>query len=301
MTWAQAVRTAAARLAQAGVPSPLPDARALAAHVRAIPTSLAVSAESVTPPELAQFQRLLERRIRREPLQHILGKMWFRYLELEARPGVFIVRPETEMLAQVGIDFLQAQLSSPAFQTAPFAEPLLAVDLFSGSGAIALSMASELGAARQESPLAVFGVEKSPFAYDSELRNNHRYGDLVTFIHADALAPLPAPFEERLAGHTMLVIANPPYVPPNHQLSPEVQADPPAALFGGGAAGLDIPLATIMRARALLAPGGALLMEHASEQAAPLRAAAQEAGFIAVTTGHDLTGAARWLSARWPA
>lgn len=321
LTWGQAVREGAAQLQLAGVDSPLHDAQELATAAGLPPAHQAPSSNAVSPQQLAEFRRLLERRIRREPLQHILGTMWFRYLELEARPGVFIVRPETEMVAQAGINYLKqrydrvrahkaametgagvanaAELSGDgglAGTLQPLPAELITVDLFSGSGAIALSIATELAELRAPH-LEVVGVESSAVAFASAERNNARYGNPVHFIQADALAPLPDPFEVQLRGRVALVIANPPYVPAYHQLSPEVQADPKEALWGGGADGLDIPLRTIARASELLAPGGALVMEHASEQAEALRAAAVQAGFTAVSTGRDLAGELRWLQA----
>lgn len=370
--------------------SPLHDAQELAEKARGGREQSLIGGESADRQELAHFSQMLQRRIRREPLQHILGKMWFRYLELESCPGVFIVRPETEIVAQAGIDVLaealaqsggartenacvkttstestwaqtartgssrledaraesaraqtslthatEGGISEPrreALQwgellqrTVPERSPLIAVDLFAGSGAIALAIATELGAATQGNTprrdtsqggapqvhrsehapasrpqLLVYGVERSATAYESAQRNNARYGNPVTFIHADALAPLPEPYEEQLVGQAALVIANPPYVPPYHELSLEVRADPQMALFGGGEDGLDIPLRTIQRASELLSTGGMLVMEHASEQAPALRTAARAAGFIDVATGKDLTGAARFLRAQWP-
>ena len=313
------------------------------------------SRKQPTPQQLEIFWHFIQRRAEREPLQHITERMYFRYLELEAQPGVFIVRPETEMVAQAGIDFLaeydsgianhhaanhsganhsvvnyRAASNAPriaahngtenavnaagtadsALHTALNAgtasaahsisgkEPIIAVELFSGSGAIALSIATELR--ERISNLEVYAIEMSAEAYESSQRNNARYGNAVNFICADALAPLPEHLAARIEGKAALVIANPPYVPPYHELSPEVRADPALALFGGGEEGLDIPLAAIRRAADVLAPGGALVMEHASEQAAALRAAAARAGFAGARTGKDLAGAERWLFARWP-
>ena len=361
LNWTGMIRMGADKLAEAGVASPLVDSRELAAKVRGVPGNVVMSGDAVKQEQLMAFLRLLQRRMHREPLQHILGTMWFRYLELEAKPGVFIARPETEMVAQAGIDFLKecmagrdggasgggaaggqvccgtpgdSNRANRKARSSIEGTHIIAVDLFSGSGAIALAIATEIatgknfaahatgqigerntaGASFGLSPmrggasshaasapeLIVYGIEKDRVAYESAQQNNARYGSPVHFVCADALAPLPELYEAQLVGRAALVIANPPYVPPYHQLSPEVQADPAVALAGGGELGLDIPVATIRRAAELLAPGGALVMEHASEQATALRAAAAAANLASAQTGVDLTGAERWLYAEKP-
>lgn len=270
--WASEIRNATRILRDAGVASPEVDARELAEFVvgsRPLPSA------TPTPAQSEAFARAVDRRRRRVPLQHIIGTMWFRYLELVSRPGTFIVRPETEMVTQAGIDALAALGKS---------HPVV-VDLCTGSGAIALAIATEVPGAQ------VFGVELDPHAYATAQENNARYGDPVTFINDDACTAL-----EELAGRVDLVITNPPYVPEYHELSEEVKHDPALALFGGGVDGLDMPRQLVSRARYLLADGGILIMEHADEQGPALRAAA--GGFVDVHTGQDLTGADRWLYAR---
>lgn len=326
--WQVEINCAAKILRCAGIGSPDHDARELAFFAAEADWAGNLADTQPTLPQIELFRQLVQRRASREPLQHILGRMYFRYLELEALPGVFIVRPETEMVAQAGIDFLTEYYnaessggatgasviadsavnryfggsehypSASAVNNAVHNEPIIAVELFSGSGAIALSIATELR--ERIVNLAVYGIEISSEAYESSQRNNAAYGNIVNFIHSDALAPLPEDVAEDIRGKAALVIANPPYVPLYHKISPEVCADPPLALFGGGEDGLDIPLAAIKHSTDLLAPGGALVMEHASEQALALRDAATRAGFIDVRTGKDLTGAERWLFARWP-
>lgn len=295
--WAYEIARAAQLLSNACVASPEYDARELALAAAGVNSFSVLISECPMRRQVEIFWQFVRRRAAREPLQHITGRMYFRYLELEAQPGVFIVRPETEMVAQAGIDFLAEHYN--AANNAAGKEPIITVELFSGSGAIALSIATELR--KNIENLAVYGIEMSREAYESSQRNNATYGNMVDFIHADALAPLPKHLAAQIEGNAALVIANPPYVPPYHKLSPEVCADPALALFGGGENGLDIPLATIKCSTELLAPGGALVMEHASEQAAVLRAAATRAGFAGARTGKDLAGADRWLFARWPA
>lgn len=278
--WATLIADAARELREAGVASPEVDARELAewaTGARPDPSA------SPRPEELTRFRSGLERRRQREPLQHIIGTMWFRYLELVSRPGAFIVRPETEIVADAGIRALR-EMNLP--------RPVV-VDLCTGSGAIALAIATEVPQA------AVYGVELSEQAFAVAKENNARYNDVVRFIHGDARTALP-----ELAGTVDLVISNPPYVPRSHELSPEVLADPDAALYGGGDDGLDVPRELIARSFALLRPGGILVMEHGDDQGAAMRQAARDVvtesgpAFTDITTGHDLSGRDRYLTAR---
>ena len=244
--WQVEINCAAKILRCAGIGSPDHDARELAFFAAEADWAGNLADTQPTLPQIELFRQLVQRRASREPLQHILGRMYFRYLELEALPGVFIVRPETEMVAQAGIDFLTEYYnaenryfggsehypSASAVNNAVHNEPIIAVELFSGSGAIALSIATELR--ERIVNLAVYGIEISSEAYESSQRNNAAYGNIVNFIHSDALAPLPEDVAEDIGGKAALVIANPPYVPLYHKISPEVCADPPLALFGGG-------------------------------------------------------------------
>ncbi|QOR48205.1 peptide chain release factor N(5)-glutamine methyltransferase [Trueperella pecoris] len=269
--WADAIRRARERLADAGVASPDADARSLAQFVlgrRPVPN------DAVVPADLERFEEAVRARAKRVPLQHIEATMYFRYLELESRPGVFVVRPETEMV----VDAALAEIRG--------VDDALVVDLCTGSGAIAISIATETDA-------RVIAVELSKEAFESAMHNNARYGSLVTLVQGDAREEL-----DHYAGDVDLVVTNPPYVAPWHDLSPEVRQDPAMALFGGGEDGLELPIALVERAHQLLRPGGILIMEHGDEQGPALCRVAEERGFVEVSTGQDLTGRDRWLRAR---
>ncbi|MBR6459079.1 MAG: peptide chain release factor N(5)-glutamine methyltransferase, partial [Actinomycetaceae bacterium] len=231
-----------------------------------------------TPSEelLSEFMQSVQRRCQREPLQHITGTMHFRFLELDATPGTFIVRPETEWLVDEALREAQN-----------LGEGARIVDLCTGSGAIALSLATE--APKSE----VWGLELSASAYASALKNNERYGNPVHFIHGDALTALP-----ELEGTVDIVISNPPYIPPNEPITVEAQRDPQIALWGGGETGTEFPRVIIRRANTLLKTGGLLVMEHAESQSVELREYASSCGFTDVYTGRDATGRDRWLIAR---
>ena len=278
MGWNMLVLEATGRLAAVGIDSPASDARELAEHVAG--ERLAVAA-GPTPEQEKAYRGLVARRCAREPLQHVTGTMYFRFLTLACTPEAFIVRPETEMVAGEAIDAAREALDERGAATV--------VDLCTGSGAIAIAVATEVPRAE------VIGVEKSPGALALAQRNNAEYGGRVRLVEGDARVALR---EED--GGVDVVVANPPYVSPHLRLSPEVEADPAMPLWGGGPEGLDMPRAVVARAARLLRPGGVLVMEHAENQAKALRDAAWTRGFSLARTGADLTGRPRWLWARMP-
>ncbi|MDY5152987.1 release factor glutamine methyltransferase [Actinobaculum suis] len=298
--WASLLRDATYLLAESGVASPGHDARELAEFVlgeRPWPSRRIASTA-----EARRYLELVAQRAARIPLQHLTGRMYFRYLTLKSTPDALIVRPETELVAGEAIDFLRelvaagnpAQLGgAPAAGAAPAP---LAVDLGTGSGAIALAIATEVPTAR------VVAVDISAAALALAAENARHYQvptARLEFRQGDAMAPpaSAASVVADLRGRCDVVVTNPPYVPPQifYSHSPEVQADPELALAGGGPHGLEKPEAFLASAVELLRPGGLVVMEHAEEQAAPLREAARRAGLTQVGTGNDLTGRPRWL------
>ena len=262
------------RLADAGVPDPEVDAELLMGHVLGLGRG-AVQARLVTggrmPEEAAaELGRMLARRARREPLQHITGLAPFRTLELAVGPGVFVPRPETEQVAQLAIDHLRSL---------PVEEPY-AVDLGSGSGAIAIAMAVEVPHAR------VWGVENSPAAFPWTRRNARASGAAnLSLVFGDLAEALPG-----LDGRFDVVISNPPYVPSGElPRDPEVRLfDPEHALYGG-VDGLDVVRRLSATARRLLRPGGLLVIEHAETQSPGIRALLEAEGWRAVAHHRDLT------------
>jgi release factor glutamine methyltransferase len=275
---------ASARLADAGVPSPDHDARELAAFALGI-DRLPVALDDVSDDVTRRFEALVTRRAAREPLQHIVGSTVFRYLTLRVRAGVFVPRPETEVVAQVAIDEAAALVSQG---TAP-----LVVDLCCGSGAIALSIATEVPGA------IVRAVDFSQDAVELTAANAEAAGaSNVAIGRGDAGDPtLLSP----LNGTVDVLIANPPYIPAGAvPIDPEVRDyDPPSALFGGGDDGLDVPRAVVAAAARLVRPGGLFVMEHADVQGASARELAEASGaFVGVETRVDLTGRDRMLVAR---
>lgn len=287
VTLRAAVEAATRLLDEAGVPSARHDATALAAHVLGVDRL-----ELALPPALpdgfaADFAQAVERRRLREPLQHIVGTTTFRYLTLEVRPGVFVPRPETEVVAQVAVDEAAALVRAGV---AP-----LVVDLCCGAGGIALAVDTEVPQAQ------VVAVDASPDAV-ALTRANHEAnrveGPALRVELADVRDPA---LLADLSGRVHVLVSNPPYIPPDAvPVDPEVRDhDPDLALYGGGVDGLDVPRAVLAAAVRLLVPGGLLVMEHAEVQAEAARAAAASTGaFRDVRTLPDLTGRARMLVAR---
>ncbi|WEV59565.1 peptide chain release factor N(5)-glutamine methyltransferase [Bifidobacterium sp. ESL0728] len=236
---------------------------------------------------IRRFAVMIARRKQREPLQYIVGHAPFRYLDLEVGPGVFIPRPETETVVQVAIDWLTKENIKPS----------RLVDLCAGSGAIGLSLVTEVTGSE------VWAVELSQEALEWTKRNEQKVfkdhslaGYNYHLFHADAANAMTL---QRLDGTIDAVVTNPPYVPLDQiPEQPEVRDyDPKTALYGGSADGTYTPERIILRAEKLLRNGGALVMEHDISQAQLLVDFARTHGFRSAHTGEDLTGRPRYLFA----
>ena len=274
------VQAATAVLTGAGVPSPGVDARALAAHVLGTDRLDLVDPPEPGPQFISRYAELVERRRQREPLQHITGRAPFRYLELTVWPGVFVPRPETELVAEAAIEAARGYGSRP-----------LVVDLCSGSGAIALALAQEVPGAQ------VVAVELGEQPVRAITENAGRLGLQVQVVQADATA---ATTLADLAGAVDVVVANPPYIPPDAvpQDLEVREHDPDLALYGGGPDGLEVPRGVLATATRLLRPDGRLVMEHAEVQAAAVRELVRRTGaYTDVHTRVDLTGRDRMVVA----
>jgi release factor glutamine methyltransferase len=279
------IALAAARLAEVGVESPRAEAELIAAHVHGVRrTELHAVPDSAFD---ARFWEGIGRRAAREPLQHITGRAYFRYLELEVGPGVFVPRPETEVMTGWAIDRLRDM---------DVAEPLV-IDLGTGSGAIALAIAQEVPRAR------VHAVEADPIARGWAERNVARcalaapYTSGRVTLHAGDFAEALG----ELNGTADLVISNPPYIPLGASVPPEVgEYDPPAALWSGED-GLDAIRGVERTARRLLRPGGAVAVEHGAPQGSPVYwVFCEEAGWHDTRNHKDLARRDRFVTAIWP-
>lgn len=270
----QAVRRGTHMLAEAGIASAPVDALVLAAHALGIDVSEArrrLVMGGTTVPD--SYAGLLDERVRRTPLQHLTGQAHFRGLTLSVGPGVFVPRPETEVLVDRALQALEGRR-----------DPVL-VDLGTGSGAIGFAVKSECPDA------TVYAVEISPQAHAWAALNRRMLGLDVHLDLGDALTAYP-----QLRRSVDVVTCNPPYIPPGREpLDPEVRDhDPELALYGGGADGLALPFALAARAAQLLRPGGRLVMEHGEAQgAALLRAFGAAPEWESATDHPDLTGRPR--------
>ncbi|MGW3011551.1 peptide chain release factor N(5)-glutamine methyltransferase [Streptomyces sp. NPDC001219] len=270
------VAQATQRLADAGVPSPRFDAEELAAFVHGVKRG---ELHHVKDADFdARYWEAVARREAREPLQHITGRAFFRYLELAVGPGVFVPRPETESVVGWAIDAVRAM---------DVVEPLI-VDLCTGSGAIALALAQEVPRSR------VHAVELSEQALDYARQNVE--GSRVVLHQGDALTALP-----ELDGQVDLVVSNPPYIPLTEweYVAPEARDhDPELALFSGQD-GLDTIRGIERTAHRLLRPGGVVVIEHADTQGGQVPwIFTEERGWADAADHPDLNNRPRFATAR---
>jgi release factor glutamine methyltransferase len=270
-------REAAALLRDAGVASPERDADLLLAHVLGVGLGRLPLVDDLDPAQHETYAALVARRAAREPLQHLTGSAAFRHVELAVGPGVFVPRPETELLAGWAIDAARA-LDRPA----------VVVDLCTGSGAIAKAIADEVPDAD------VHAVELDEGALAWAERNLAGTG--VDLRHGD----LGTAFDD-LRGSVDVVVCNPPYIPLEAWESVAAEArdhDPHLALFSGQD-GLDAIRVLEHRAALLLRPGGVVGAEHADVQGESAPDVFAATGrWLDVTDHRDLAGRPRYVTAR---
>ena len=270
------------RLAAAGVPTPHDDALRL---LSAVPWSDAVvgvdGGADAGGSHLAansDLARLVERREAREPLEYLTGVARFRQLELAVGPGVFLPRRESEVAVELALEELRALPGEP-----------IVVDLGTGSGAIALAVATEAPGTR------VVGVEVSPAAYAFTEQNFRRFAPgNGRPVLADLRDALP-----ELDGTVDLVVANPPYIPSEGiPRDPEVRLHSPAVALFGGSDGLDLVRGVCATARRLLRSGGRLLVEHGEVQAASVSMLLPADHWSEISVHRDHLGRDRVTAAR---
>ncbi|HET8961481.1 peptide chain release factor N(5)-glutamine methyltransferase [Nocardioides sp.] len=267
---------ATGRLAEAGVPSPEYDAAELLAHVLGTSRAGLFAVETVPPDRLAELDALIDRRAGREPLQHLTGTAHFRHVTLAVGPGVFVPRPETELLAGWAIEEAGA-LDRP-----------VVLDLGTGSGAIAAAVADEVPAAE------VHALELDQRAHAWAQRNlagtgvDLRLGDLATAF-------------DDLVGRVDVIASNPPYIPLTawESVAPEARDHDPELALWSGADGLDAIRALEARAAVLLRQGGWIGVEHADAQGETAPEVFTGSGRWSQVKDHrDLADRPRFLTAR---
>lgn len=272
------------RLANVGVPSPSVDAAEIVAFAMDTSRGRLFLSDPVDAEQRIRIEKMLAKRLTRVPLQHLTGAQGFRRIVLEVGPGVFIPRPETELVAEAAIRELADQ---PIGQR-------IAVDLCSGSGAIAISLGIEAANSR------VFAVELSDDAVEWTARNvtaNDEAlvaaGSRVEVLKADATVVADAGQSlARLAGQVAVVVSNPPYIPVAMiPREPEVRDFEPKLALYGGDDGLDVVRGILRQAALLLKPGGLLVVEHADVQGNDAGAHGVPGVARAMTADRDLANA----------
>ncbi|MCX6496219.1 MAG: peptide chain release factor N(5)-glutamine methyltransferase [Rhodoluna sp.] len=281
MKLSAAIELASKKFEQAGIESFLADAEILLGFVLDISRGelqvKAITGESIDSDQEEKFLELVNKRAERFPLQHLTEVAYFRSLELKVGPGVFVPRFETETVTQLAVDALKA---------VPTENPI-AVDLATGSGAIALSLAVEVPTAQ------VFAVELSEEALVYTRANFARYAPGATLRQGDLADAFP-----ELDGQVDVLVSNPPYIPDEMiPIYPEVHLHDPSMALYGGVDGLDLVRKVEISAKRLLRKGGALIIEHADMQGDAIRQLILSLGWRQCATHKDLSGRDRATTA----
>jgi release factor glutamine methyltransferase len=272
------IDSATTLLADAGINTARYDAEELAAHLAGTERGRLALLDSPDDTFFDRYHAAITARSRRVPLQHITGTAAFGPLTLVVGPGVFIPRPETEVM----LEWATAQ----CLPGAP-ARPLI-VDVCTGSGALALALAQRWPEAR------VLGIDNSDAALEYARRNS--LGTKVELVRADATDP---GLLTQIDGQVDLVVTNPPYVPDTVELEPEVaEHDPPHAVFAGPD-GMRVIAAVVRLAGRWLRPGGFFAVEHDDTTSLLTSELVSSTGlFDDIAARTDLTGRSRFVTAR---
>jgi release factor glutamine methyltransferase len=291
VTVGAALSATTARLMAAGCVSAEAEARWLLEEVLTLTPGRVGSRRREPLPAAAEeaLEGMVERRVAGEPLQYVVGWAPFGHLRVRVGPGVFVPRPETELVADRAGAHLRAAAERHAERTP--GEPAVAVDLCTGSGAIAMLLADAAPSA------SVLATEVDPGALDWAARNLE--GTRVELLAGDLDEPLPRELRARVD----LIVTNVPYVPtPAMELMPrDVREHEPPVSLDGGPDGLDVLRRVVAAAGGWLAPDGWLVAEIGEDQGEAAIGLLGAAGFADVAVRRDMTGRDRILEGRWPA
>ena len=229
----------------------------------------------------SEYADLINQRLLGRPVQYITGSAPFRYLDLEVGEGVLIPRPESELIVDRVIGYLNSADDKDLAKSV--------IDLGAGSGALSIAISTE--AALKGLKISMVAVEKSAEAAAWLNKNIAKYDLPIRVVIEDVATALPDVKAD-------LVVANPPYIPNDEKLPNEVaNYEPEIALRGGPVDGMQIPKIFIDSAARLLKPGGFFIMEH-HEMQSNLVTNAMAENFTSIQTHSDLTGRDRFTSAR---
>ncbi len=284
VTIAEELNRAMAAFADAGIDSPQLDAEVLMSQALGLPRVKVIShpKQRLTIGEMDRFRAMVARRLAREPLAYILGYREFWGLDFEVTSAVLIPRPETETLVDIALSELRKT------------ERPLAVDIGTGSGAIAVTLAIELPDA------VVYATEISHAAAEVAGRNakKHNVQDQVQVLEGDMFSPLPA----EVCGRLDAILSNPPYVPQGdvQNLQPEIVRFEPSPALGGGEDGMKFHRLILDAGQKWLRPGGTVHLEIGIGQEDDVMTGASEMQYTDISSAEDLAGIVRVVSARKP-
>ena len=273
MNISQLIANSSQILSKAGIDSADNDSRVLICHQLGISRSelamMEIQFAKISESNRIEIERLVHKRSRRIPLQHLTGKSFFRNIELLVGPGVFIPRPETETLVEIALGLELPEKSS--------------FEVGAGSGAISISL-------NQEGDFETTAIELSSDSCKWASKNISKYGDSVELIEGDFGSFVPT----RQYG---LLISNPPYIPSNAvPVDPEVHYfDPEQALYSGPD-GLDL-IRELASSKHFLHPGGVLLFEHDESQREQIVDLLLNEGWKEINSFQDLNGRDRFIQA----
>lgn len=269
-------------LSSAGVDSPRADAEQIAAHVLGVQRTRLPLIPLVDPPVVDAIGQLVSQRAKRVPLQHLTGWAAMGDITVDVGPGVFVPRPETELLLEWTLGRLR-----------DVADPVV-VDLCTGSGALALAVAH----ARPDA--TVYAVDMDPVALSWARRNAEARasaGDTAIRLYSGDVAD-HALFAE-LDGLVDAVVCNPPYVPRGTPVAPEVSGHDPAVAVFAGDGGLAVIRHVVACAARLLKPGGVLAIEHDERHGQSVPTLVSGRRVLSDVRDHpDLVGRPRFVTAR---
>lgn len=279
-----AILDATRTLEDAGVPSPRTDAELLAAHVAGVDRGRLGLIPLVDADVIERYRTLVAQRAQRIPLQHITGVAAMGEIDIAVGPGVFVPRPETELMLAWAIAVLEATPTRPP----------VVLDLCTGSGALALAIAH----ARPDA--VVHAVELEPKALAWARRNADTRavaGDTPIVLHHGDVTDRTLLTD--LEGGVDLIVANPPYIPEGAELDPEVAEHDPATALFGGPDGLSVITPMVSNIARWLRIGGAVAIEHDDSNGAQVAAMLRERRVFGEVAEHDdLAGKPRFVVAR---